>query len=80
MNKERFEGDRGEDERRDSLSVAFEVLMGLCRMMAPLTPFLTELIYQNLRRAVADARPSRSTSSRSRRWWRRRSTRRSRRT
>ena len=55
MNKERFEGGRGEDERRDSLSVAFEVLMGLCRMMAPLTPFLTELIYQNLRRAVADA-------------------------
>ena len=55
MNKERFEGGRGEDERRDSLSVAFEVLMGLCRMMAPLTPFLTELIYQNLRRAVPDA-------------------------
>ena len=29
--------------------------MGLCRMMAPLTPFLTEFIYQNLGRAVADA-------------------------
>ena len=60
MNKERFEGGRGEDERRDSLSVAFEVLMGLCRMMAPLTPFLTELIYQNLRRAVPDAPESSS--------------------
>ena len=55
MNKERFEGGRGEAERGASLSVAFEVLMGLCRMMAPLTPFLTELIYQNLRRAVPDA-------------------------
>jgi len=55
MNKERFSGDRGEDECTTSLCVLFEVLVMLCRMMAPLTPFFTELIFQNLRRAIPDA-------------------------
>jgi len=55
MNKERFGGERGAEERGTSLCVLFEVLVMLCRMMAPLTPFFTELVYQNLRRAIPDA-------------------------
>jgi isoleucyl-tRNA synthetase len=55
MNKERFAGERGDAERADALSTLFEVLLMLSRMMSPLTPFFTELMYQNLRRVIADA-------------------------
>ena len=55
MNKDRFSGERGAGERRTSLCTLFEVLMMLCRMMAPLTPFFAEHVYQNLRRVVPDA-------------------------
>ena len=52
MNKERFAGERGVDTCADALCTLFEVLLMLCRMMAPLTPFFTELIYRNLRRVL----------------------------
>jgi len=55
MNKERFSGERGTEDRADSLCTLFEVLLMLCRMMAPLTPFFCELMYQNLRNAIPDA-------------------------
>jgi isoleucyl-tRNA synthetase len=55
MNKERFSGERGTDERNLSLATLFEVMMMLCRMMAPLTPFFAEHVYQNLRRVIPDA-------------------------
>ena len=55
MNKDRFSGERGAGERRTSLCTLFEVLKMLCRMMAPLTPFFAEHVYQNLRRVVPDA-------------------------
>eukprot|EP00965_Chrysotila_dentata_P161063 5318160-Pleurochrysis_carterae.AAC.1 len=51
MNKERFSGERGEACRKASLCTLYEVLMMLCRMMAPLTPFFCELVYRNLARA-----------------------------
>ena len=38
------------DEAYVSLSVLYECLMTLCRLMAPFTPFFTEYLYQNLRR------------------------------
>lgn len=33
-----------------SLSVLYECLLTLCRLMSPFTPFFTEYLYQNLRR------------------------------
>lgn len=55
MNKERFSGERGAEERRSSLCTLFEVLVMLCRMMAPLTPFFTEYVFSNLRKAIPSA-------------------------
>jgi isoleucyl-tRNA synthetase len=55
MNRERFSGERGPSERHSSLATLFEVMLMLCRMMAPLTPFFAEHVYQNLRRAILDA-------------------------
>ena len=58
MNKERFSGERGDETRADSLCTLFEVLLMLCRMMAPLAPFFTELMYQNLRKVIPGAAES----------------------
>jgi len=55
MNRDRFSGERGADHRLDSLCTLFEVLLVLCRIMAPLTPFFCELMYQNLRKVIPDA-------------------------
>ena len=40
-----------------SLSVLYECLLTLCRVMAPFTPFFTEYLYQNLRRIHPVALP-----------------------
>jgi len=50
MNKERFAGGSGDAERADALCTLYEVLLILCRVMAPLTPFFCEYMYRNLRR------------------------------
>ena len=52
MNKERFSGGTGEDDRMASLCTLYEVLLVMCRMMAPLTPFFVESQYQNLKAAL----------------------------
>jgi len=52
MNKDRFSGGSGEDDRAASLCTLYEVLLILCRMMAPLTPFFVESQYQNLKLAL----------------------------
>lgn len=54
MNKERFSGANGPADRQSSLSVLYEVLLTLCKTMAPLTPFFVELQYQNLRLALPE--------------------------
>lgn len=55
MNKERFSGGSGEEDRRASLCTLFEVLFTLCSIMAPLTPFFVEAQYQNLKRALPES-------------------------
>ena len=55
MNKDRFSGGGGEEDRKASLCTLFEVLLIMCRMMAPLTPFFVESQYQNLKRALPPA-------------------------
>ena len=55
LNKERFAGERGADDQRASLATLFEVLMMMCKMMAPLTPFFTELAFRNLRHGLPEA-------------------------
>jgi len=49
FNRDRLKGTQGEVETRLSLCTVFEVLLVLTKLMAPVTPFITEFFYQRLR-------------------------------
>ncbi|KTW26416.1 isoleucine-tRNA ligase [Pneumocystis carinii B80] len=52
FNRQRLKGMYGKDDTLIALNVLFDVLYTLCRTMAPFTPFLTEAIYQNLKKYI----------------------------
>lgn len=49
MNRRRLKGDNGIDDCCRGLETLYSVLFSMVRIMAPFTPFLSELMYQNLR-------------------------------
>ncbi|KAI8904305.1 tRNA synthetases class I-domain-containing protein [Gorgonomyces haynaldii] len=49
FNRKRLKGENGIEDANRALNCLFEVLLTLCKLMAPFTPFLTESMYQNLR-------------------------------
>jgi isoleucyl-tRNA synthetase len=52
MNRKRLKGGEGDKDWYESLATLFRVLYTLVRTMAPFTPFLVEMMYQNLRQLV----------------------------
>ena len=54
MNRRRLKGDEGKDDANKALHTLFSVLMTMIEMMAPFTPFLTELMYQNLKNIISE--------------------------
>lgn len=48
LNRNRLKGEFGQKECRKSLRVLFNLLLAMCKMMAPFTPFLAEYMYQRL--------------------------------
>ncbi|GLH15974.1 Isoleucine--tRNA ligase [Gryllus bimaculatus] len=58
MNRRRLKGEGGVADCENALNTLFSVLYSMIHVMAPFTPFLTELMYQNLRRTVAHNNPS----------------------
>ncbi|OQV24382.1 Isoleucine--tRNA ligase, cytoplasmic [Hypsibius exemplaris] len=48
-NRKRLRGSGGIEDCRKALETLFTVLFSMVRMMAPFTPFLAELLYQNLK-------------------------------
>eukprot|EP01119_Soliformovum_irregulare_P003431 TRINITY_DN1393_c0_g1_i1.p1 TRINITY_DN1393_c0_g1~~TRINITY_DN1393_c0_g1_i1.p1 ORF type:complete len:1148 (-),score=414.33 TRINITY_DN1393_c0_g1_i1:20-2956(-) len=52
LNRKRLKGSEGDQDWLMGLSVYFEVLMVINRAMSPFTPFLTEYMYQNLRKIM----------------------------
>ncbi|CAO2596028.1 Isoleucine--tRNA ligase, cytoplasmic [Lemmus lemmus] len=52
MNRRRLKGENGTEDCVVALETLFGVLLSLCRLMAPYTPFLTELMYQNLKTVI----------------------------
>jgi len=50
MNRTRLKGSEGEEESAIGLSVLFDVLLNMTILMAPFTPFITEFLYQHLRK------------------------------
>ncbi|GIL48146.1 hypothetical protein Vafri_4840 [Volvox africanus] len=51
-NRKRLKGSKGGEDAQVALSCLFNVLLDVCKVMAPFTPFLTESMYQNLRGAL----------------------------
>ncbi|KAJ9574051.1 hypothetical protein L9F63_008577, partial [Diploptera punctata] len=49
MNRKRLKGEGGAVDCHDALHTLYQVLYSMIRIMAPFTPFLTEIMYQNLR-------------------------------
>ncbi|XP_034685407.1 isoleucine--tRNA ligase, cytoplasmic isoform X2 [Vitis riparia] len=50
FNRKRLKGRTGEGDCRTALSTLYYVLLTSCKVMAPFTPFFTEVLYQNLRK------------------------------
>lgn len=51
-NRRRLKGESGTEDCMRALETLFSVLFSMCRLMAPFTPFITELMYQNLRHLI----------------------------
>ncbi|KAJ2371396.1 isoleucine--tRNA ligase, partial [Coemansia sp. RSA 2607] len=49
FNRKRLKGENGTEDTIFALNTLFEVLLTLCRLMAPFTPFLTESMYSSLK-------------------------------
>merc|ERR550519_3343849 len=52
MNRKRLKGEGGKEDCLAALHTLFGVLITMVRIMAPFTPFLTEKMYQQLRKKV----------------------------
>jgi isoleucyl-tRNA synthetase len=52
MNRDRMRGNMGKDSAETSLNVLFDVVFDLVVLMAPITPFITEHIYTNLKNVL----------------------------
>ncbi|NXW91906.1 SYIC protein, partial [Alopecoenas beccarii] len=55
MNRRRLKGESGTEDCIMALETLFSVLFSMCRLMAPYTPFITELMYQNLKTLIDPA-------------------------
>jgi isoleucyl-tRNA synthetase len=52
FNRKRMKGGSGADDALVALTCLFDVLLNVCKVMAPFTPFLTENMYQNLAKCL----------------------------
>lgn len=62
LNRDRMRGNAGPEEALTSLCTLYDVLLNVTVCLAPVTPFLTELIYQNLSRALPEGHPMKAKS------------------
>ncbi|WJX44971.1 isoleucine--tRNA ligase [Trifolium repens] len=58
FNRKRLKGRTGEEDCRTALSTLFNVLLLSCKVMAPFTPFFTEVLYQNMRKVCSGSEES----------------------
>ncbi|XP_069002525.1 isoleucine--tRNA ligase, cytoplasmic [Embiotoca jacksoni] len=54
-NRRRLKGESGTEDCLWALETLFSVLFSMCRLMAPFTPFITEVMYHNLRHLIDPA-------------------------
>ncbi|XP_044509328.1 isoleucine--tRNA ligase, cytoplasmic-like [Mangifera indica] len=58
FNRKRLKGRTGEEDCRTALSTLYNVLLTSCKVMAPFTPFFTEVLYQNMRKVCNESEDS----------------------
>lgn len=56
FNRKRLKGENGKEDTVAALNTLFETLMTVCRTMSSFTPFLTENLYQGLRKFLPPAK------------------------
>ncbi|KAM3878504.1 isoleucine--tRNA ligase, cytoplasmic [Diretmus argenteus] len=54
-NRRRLKGESGTEDCLWALETLFSVLFSMCRLMAPFTPFITEMMYRNLHHLIDPA-------------------------
>lgn len=52
MNRKRIKGDTGPEDCRRALNTLFYIVYTMCRVNSPFTPFLTEFMFQRLRKLL----------------------------
>ena len=57
-NRKRLKGKNGPEDTGMALATLHHVLITLCKAMAPFTPFFTEAMYQNLKKALPGDQPA----------------------
>ena len=59
LNRPRMKGDEGitEEDQRTSLNTLFDVLMNTTQLLAPICPFISEYVFQNLRNGLPEDSP-----------------------
>lgn len=62
LNRDRMKGDQGPEETLTALCTLYEVILNVTIMLAAITPFITEMIYQNLARALPEGHPLKAKS------------------
>uniref|UniRef100_T1J3R6 Isoleucine--tRNA ligase, cytoplasmic n=1 Tax=Strigamia maritima TaxID=126957 RepID=T1J3R6_STRMM len=63
FNRKRLKGENGKIDCQHALQTLSSVLFALIKIMAPFTPFLTEMIYQNMRNLLPESEMSKSESA-----------------
>ncbi|KAL5550220.1 hypothetical protein UlMin_000396 [Ulmus minor] len=58
FNRKRLKGRAKEEDCRTALSTLYHVLLVSCKVMAPFTPFFTEVLYQNMRKVSNESEES----------------------
>jgi isoleucyl-tRNA synthetase len=57
-----MKGESSAEDQKIALSILFDVLLSATQLMAPITPFMSEYLYQNLRNGLAVDDPNNKES------------------
>ena len=52
LNRTRMKGESTEEDQNIALTILFDVLLSATQLMAPITPFISEYLYQNMRNGL----------------------------
>ena len=57
LNRTRMKGETTVEDQKVALTILFDVLLSATQLMAPITPFISEYLYQNLRNGLREGDP-----------------------